>query len=738
MPEQARQLRAIVFSDVVDSSLKIFADELIAIQRIKEDLSLIRDAVQSHGGLLVKSLGDGLLVTFDGPTQALQFIQSAVQALSARGRQSLAHRFGLHTGEIYADGDDIIGQGVHLASRLQTVSPANGVAFTRSTYELIDPRFRQLAKSMGDVELKGLPQRMDLYCLGPDELLRFGRAPQEEGISVDALLQDTPYSVLRSLSRSTERNTLLLQERQRDRQAVLKLIPADGALEEALRVESACLDRLRHPRIPRVLDAYAQGGMFCFIQEYIAGPSLQGSLDLLRRKQRLAELLRQVLQVLVEVHAAGLVHGDIHPANLILPDSDGAPFLVDFSLLRARTESRRQNGEGAAPSLSEMGRPYFTAPERARFGRITPAADLYALGVSALLLYTGGEPASLYDETLACWRLDALDPEVQRWLAPLLEDQPARRLKQAADALQLLDQPSPVAVQPATPHPQSPLPPSSPLDGPRQPLSKAELHDQLVVIYGPMVELLLESAPSTVAPDQLASLRERLVTAGLAVADVDEAIRKALVPVSTVAGLSAQPESPPGGGASASALPLVAVGQSPGAASTMTSQHDALLGLLRDRIGPIADFLWTAERAALITEDPSRFRQELEAASVPRVVVDELLAKAADVEAVPSPPTPPASQLASAVADSPQQPAASEAPVIPQAAATTSALASGFSDDQLREALTELIGPIGLTVMEQVADRSSAEKPRALLEVLRGFGVEESLVMVLAQRFGLS
>ena len=65
MPEQARHLRAIVFSDVVDSSLKIFADELIAIQRIKEDLSLIRDAVQSHGGLLVKSLGDGLLVTFD-------------------------------------------------------------------------------------------------------------------------------------------------------------------------------------------------------------------------------------------------------------------------------------------------------------------------------------------------------------------------------------------------------------------------------------------------------------------------------------------------------------------------------------------------------------------------------------------------------------------------------------------------------------------------------------------------
>ena len=73
MAGRERQLKAIVFSDVVDSSVKIFADELIAIQRIKEDLALIRDELQRHGGSLVKSLGDGLLATFDGPTQALEF-----------------------------------------------------------------------------------------------------------------------------------------------------------------------------------------------------------------------------------------------------------------------------------------------------------------------------------------------------------------------------------------------------------------------------------------------------------------------------------------------------------------------------------------------------------------------------------------------------------------------------------------------------------------------------------------
>jgi len=83
----------------------------------------------------------------------------------------------LHTGEIYADGDDILGQGVHLASRLQTVSPANGVAFVRSTFDLIDPMFRRLALPIGEVELKGLPEPMQAYCLGPEQLLQFGQPP---------------------------------------------------------------------------------------------------------------------------------------------------------------------------------------------------------------------------------------------------------------------------------------------------------------------------------------------------------------------------------------------------------------------------------------------------------------------------------------------------------------------------------------------------------------------------------
>lgn len=686
MAVQERQLRAIVFCDVVDSSAKIFADELIAIQRIKEDLTLIREELQRHGGSLVKSLGDGLLVTFEAPTQALEFVQSVVQKLHSRSsRQSLAHRFGLHTGEIYTDGDDILGQGVHLASRLHTVSPPNGVAFVRSTYELIAPRFRRLASSLGALELKGLPEPIEVYCLDPDRLLHSGDVAETQGVQLATLLADTPFELVRPLGRSSQQQTLLLQERLRERQAVMKVIPASAALVEVLQVEAACLDRLRHPSIPRVLDGFARGGVYCFIQEYIPGPSLQGSLDLLRRKQRLAELLRKVLEVLEVVHAAGLAHGDIHPANLIPALQGNQLFLVDFSLMKARLEVRHP---GACPGLMlpEAGRPFFSAPERARFGRLTPASDLYALGVSALTLHTGQDPAALYDEAQARWSLQGLEPEVVGWLEPLLEELPARRLPQAADALRLLDQPQglPGASGASAGLGRGPA------------VSKAALHAELVTTYGPMVELLLESQPSLIPPQQLPGLQQRLVAAGLARADVQEALQrlqKAAVP-SVASAVPASAPPPPAPSPPSSSVPV----------------GDRLLPLLREAIGPIADLICTPELELASHADLRRCRQLLLQALVPEAAVDAVLQRLSDRPAaapsvVPLPPEPAAAPPASGASASPQERNQSAAP-----------------DGE--QVLLRTVGPIGSTIWARVSHLPAAERTPVVLAALQGFGLD--------------
>jgi serine/threonine protein kinase/class 3 adenylate cyclase len=683
MSGRNRQLKAIVFSDVVDSSVKIFADELIAIQRIKEDLSLIREELQAHGGLLVKSLGDGLLATFDGPTQALDFIQSAVQKLLARGRQSLSHRFGLHTGEIYADGDDIIGQGVHLASRLQTVSPPNGVAFVRSTYDVIDPRYKRLAMSIGEVQLKGLPEAMQAFALGPEQLLQFGRFDHSEELDLDRLLEGSPFALLRPMGRASMRQTFLVQERQRDRQAVMKLIPAGPALAEALQVEAACLDRLRHPRIPRVVDVFANSGLFCFVQEYIPGPSLQGSMDLLRRKQRLAELLRQVLQVLERVHAAGLVHGDLHPANLIPAQDGGELFLVDFSLLKSRVSSGSDGVDGPESGDSVLGRPYFTAPERVRFGRLTPSADLYALGVTALSLYTGQDPAELYDQSQGCWSLHALEPEVAGWLAPLLEELPGRRLQQASDALRLLDQPHPLHVSPSVASAPSPS------VGLSHGVSKQVLQTRLVSTYGPMVEMLLDSQPTLIPVETLRSLEDRLVTAGLALVDVQEACHQALV----------EPKEQSSGAPPSEEMLVTSAGLRGTDSTGSAGLAMEVLPVLRLVIGPIADVLWTDAMDAVLAADPAELLPCLLHAGVPQTAARQVVEQCSLQLASPSVD---AQAPAPAPRSSEQEPAA-------------------VDGEQL---LLRLIGPIGSTVWHEVAHLPAEQRLAALESTLRGYGLD--------------
>ncbi len=684
---QERHLKVVLFSDVVGSSERIFADELIAIQHIKEDLALIKETLQRHGGCLVKSLGDGLLATFDAPTPALEFIQSVVMKLNRRTGQSMQHRFGIHVGEIYADGDDIMGQGVHLASRLQTIAPPNGVAFVQSTFELVDASFRLRAELMGNVSLPGLPTSMFCYQISEEHLLGERAAVRAEHDVINAVLAGTPFRIERPLGRTGSCRTFLLKDTQRHRHAVLKLFPGHPEQLSAIEVEVACLDRLRNPRIPRILDGYVRNGQYCLFQEWIPGPSLEGSFDYLRKKQRLSELLRQVLDLLSLIHHAGIVHGDIHPGNLIVGKDSGQLFLVDFAMVRSLAGPCAAN-EGAGrdsafptrhlettQAVGGLARLFFSPQERARFGHIWPGVDLYALGVTALCLHTGRQAGELYNQLDGGWDLGDLDPEVVSWLAPLLMESPGRRLQTAGDALQLLDRPSPLGV--------TPLPASDTGTGS---FDRERLRQLLSSTYGPVVELLLEGWPSLVPLEQRDALGNRLLEAGLKPDDVDAA-------------LSACRQEPLSEPAVAMAVAPTPVEASP----TDSTDRAALLAGWRRAIGPVADLLLTPELAgALMRDDPSA-AAALSALDLPETVVGELMAQARQERAERKT----------------RDPLAESAPCSEEA------------DRQLRSALVAVVGPIGERIYAELEAVAAPMRLEAAVNALRGYSVPEDLIQEL-------
>jgi class 3 adenylate cyclase len=110
--------------------------------------------------VLVKSTGDGVLATFDGPGRA---IRCALSFSNAAREIGLAVRTGLHTGEIELRGNDIGGIAVHAAARVMAQSAADEVLVSRVVTDLVAGAGLRFS-DRGSHELKGLPGKWDLFA----------------------------------------------------------------------------------------------------------------------------------------------------------------------------------------------------------------------------------------------------------------------------------------------------------------------------------------------------------------------------------------------------------------------------------------------------------------------------------------------------------------------------------------------------------------------------------------------
>ena len=156
-----RVLATVLFTDIVDStrSAATMGDRAWRKLLDRHD-ELALQVVEKHRGTLIKSTGDGILATFDGPARGVR----CALALGMATRQvGLPIRAGLHTGEIEIRGRDIGGVAVHAASRVMTQSQPDEVLVSRVVTDLVAGAGLTFA-GRGSHELKGLPGRWDLFA----------------------------------------------------------------------------------------------------------------------------------------------------------------------------------------------------------------------------------------------------------------------------------------------------------------------------------------------------------------------------------------------------------------------------------------------------------------------------------------------------------------------------------------------------------------------------------------------
>ena len=187
--------------------------------------------------------------------------------------------------------------------------------------------------------------------------------------------------------------------RTQNQAVALKLIWGDlGADQRVVRRfqrAAAATRRIRHPHVVQVLDfGTTIGGLSFLAMELVNGQNLRAIIDRDGRTppRRAAGIARQIAEGLRAAHAAGFVHRDIKPANVVLDETGTAPRakILDFGLVGltvADADSR------ITASGTFVGTPLYMAPEQARSAsEVSPAADVYALGVLIHELVTGNPP----------------------------------------------------------------------------------------------------------------------------------------------------------------------------------------------------------------------------------------------------------------------------------------------------------------------------------------------------------
>ena len=128
MREQ-RRLAAILAADVVGYSKLVGSDEAGTLaQLLALRTNIIEPAIGKHAGRLFKAVGDGFLVEFASAVQAVEAAQ-AIQQANAEGKLPL--RIGIHVGDVVVQSDDLMGDGINIAARIEAVAGAGGIALSR-------------------------------------------------------------------------------------------------------------------------------------------------------------------------------------------------------------------------------------------------------------------------------------------------------------------------------------------------------------------------------------------------------------------------------------------------------------------------------------------------------------------------------------------------------------------------------------------------------------------------------
>ena len=187
-----RRLAAILVGDVVGYSAMMEADEEGTAMRMAEVSNILHEKVRTRDGRVFKTMGDAILADFTSPLNALRCAVEIRSALAEDADQPFQMRFGLHLADVIESGDDLIGDGVNLAARIQASAEPGAIELSATLFEQVRRNSPFTFEPLGSRQFKNLSEAVTVYRLrGEQERWVFQTAPTK----TDPHRKKRPHSI---------------------------------------------------------------------------------------------------------------------------------------------------------------------------------------------------------------------------------------------------------------------------------------------------------------------------------------------------------------------------------------------------------------------------------------------------------------------------------------------------------------------------------------------------------------
>jgi class 3 adenylate cyclase/tRNA A-37 threonylcarbamoyl transferase component Bud32 len=447
----------------------------------------------------------------ESPEDVAQHAAAALRAglhivqVAQQFRQWVASRFdtavlppfdvgvGIHTGEVMlfqltvgGSGDlTAVGDTVNVAARLEGKSKELGwpIVASEATLSHAGSRFR--VAETREISLAGRGARIRVGRLLPEDITPVGSADTSLSFGIRAVLEESArataeaakqaldrtlqnidvqiealeapeksadalpvvrgYRVVSKIGQGGMSSVYLAEEASRGDKVVLKVLRGkrqdDDGLWKRFFQECAILSSIQHEHVVRIYDQGFGEELAYIAMEYLDGGSLRELIDKGLTPRQALSLLSQAASGLAEIHGRGIIHRDIKPANLMLRDA-GVLVLTDFGVAKRLDKSANHTSHGEI-----LGTPYYLSPEQADGREVTPASDIYSLGIIFYEMLTGGRPfAGATIHEILAQHVAAPIPRLPEELAPyqalvdrMLAKSPEARFPSAEALLAAID-----------------------------------------------------------------------------------------------------------------------------------------------------------------------------------------------------------------------------------------------------------------------------------------------------------